>query len=181
MLNTVTGSGAWALDPVVVANAGTLTNSDGGGRGGYTYAADNENALSLAPGSASWDGNLRRERGGLGGRSLTPNIATQLFFGGGGGAGDGSGAGAGATGGSGDCGAGWGTDTTGGRVRDAHAPIIAAKQTITASPATLRLFNFTSCTHDSRRLRDTNPLDQFHESAGGADRVQPRIDERPET
>lgn len=98
MLNTVTGSDAWALDPVVVANAGMRTNSDGGGRGGYTYAADNENALSLAPGSASWDGNLRRERGGLGGRSLTPDIATQLFFGGGGGAGDGNNGGAGAGG-----------------------------------------------------------------------------------
>ncbi|HEY6728357.1 MAG TPA: hypothetical protein VI197_30310 [Polyangiaceae bacterium] len=98
MLNSVTGSAAWALDPVVVANAGILANSDGGGRGGYTYGADDQNALAVNPGSPSWDGNLRRERGGLGGRSLTPDIASQLFFGGGGGAGDGNNGGAGAGG-----------------------------------------------------------------------------------
>lgn len=81
---------AWNLDGTL----NTATNSPGGGRGGYTYAASNQNALTLAPGSASWGGNSRRERGGLGGRPLANNPSTsgntRLFFGGGGGAGDGN-------------------------------------------------------------------------------------------
>jgi len=81
---------AWALDGTLT----TATNSPGGGRGGYTYAASNQNALTVAPGTASWGGNSRRERGGLGGRPLANNPSTagntRLFFGGGGGAGDGN-------------------------------------------------------------------------------------------
>lgn len=81
---------AWNIDGTLTAS----TNSPGGGRGGYTFASSNQNALTLAPGSAAWGGNLRRQRGGLGGRPLANNASiagdTRLFFGGGGGAGDGN-------------------------------------------------------------------------------------------
>jgi uncharacterized repeat protein (TIGR01451 family) len=81
---------AWNIDGTLTAS----TNSPGGGRGGYTYGASDQNALTVAPGTASWGGNSRRERGGLGGRPLANNPSivgdTRLFFGGGGGAGDGN-------------------------------------------------------------------------------------------
>lgn len=81
---------AWNIDGTLTST----TNSPGGGRGGYTYAASNQNALALAPGTAGWGGNQRRERGGLGGRPLANNPSTtgdtRLFLGGGGGAGDGN-------------------------------------------------------------------------------------------
>jgi uncharacterized repeat protein (TIGR01451 family) len=81
---------AWNIDGTLTAT----TNSPGGGRGGYTYGASNQDALTTAPGTASWGGNSRRERGGLGGRPLANNPSivgdTRLFFGGGGGAGDGN-------------------------------------------------------------------------------------------
>lgn len=81
---------AWDIDGTLTST----TNSPGGGRGGYTYAASNQNALTVAPGTNSWGGNARRERGGLGGRPLANNPSvtgnTRLFFGGGGGAGDGN-------------------------------------------------------------------------------------------
>lgn len=81
---------AWNIDGTLTA----ATNSPGGGRGGYTYAASNQDALTVAPGNASWTGNNRRERGGLGGRPLANNPSivgdTRLFLGGGGGAGDGN-------------------------------------------------------------------------------------------
>src|SRR3984957_3506316 len=78
---------AWNLDGTI-----TSTHTDaGGGRGGYTYAANTEDPTTTAPGNTTRGGNNRMERGGLGGRPLTnnPNIATaRLYFGGGGGAGD---------------------------------------------------------------------------------------------
>ena len=74
---------AWALDPNNAA-----MNSSGGGRGGYTFSNSNQDAATLAPGGSKWGGNLRRERGGLGGRPLDSDPAGRLFFGGGGGAGD---------------------------------------------------------------------------------------------
>lgn len=85
-----TWAAAWNLDGTLNA----ATNSPGGGRGGYTFANSDQDALSLAPGSTGWGGNRRRERGGLGGRPLANNPGTagntRLFFGGGGGAGDGN-------------------------------------------------------------------------------------------
>ncbi len=79
---------AWNLDGTLTAT----TNSPGGGRGGYTFSSSNQDALTLAPGTAAWGGNQRRERGGLGGRPLANSAGTagdtRLFFGGGGGAGD---------------------------------------------------------------------------------------------
>ncbi|MBW8367207.1 MAG: hypothetical protein K0M70_05035, partial [Arenimonas sp.] len=77
---------AWNIDGTLTST----TTSSGGGRGGYTFGNSNQNALALAPGNASWGGNSRRERGGLGGRPLANNPSTaadtRLFLGGGGGA-----------------------------------------------------------------------------------------------
>jgi uncharacterized repeat protein (TIGR01451 family) len=88
--SNATWAAAWNLDGTLTS----ATNSPGGGRGGYTYGSSNQDALVLAPGSAAWGGNSRRERGGLGGRPLANNPSivgnTRLFFGGGGGAGDGN-------------------------------------------------------------------------------------------
>lgn len=77
------GATAWPLDPNY-----TTVPSQGGGRGGYTYSGTDQNALTVAPGAAAWGGNLRRERGGLGGRPVDNDPAARLYFGGGGGAGD---------------------------------------------------------------------------------------------
>lgn len=74
---------AWALDP---GNA--TINGSGGGRGGYTFSNSNQDALILGPGATAWGGNLRRERGGLGGRPLDNDVTGRLFLGGGGGSGD---------------------------------------------------------------------------------------------
>ena len=90
MCTTCTGSAAWALDPDYIANGNAVTTSSGGGRGGYTYGRDNENALILAPGDAGWRGDNRDSVGGLGGRPLDANPLQLIFFGGGGGAGDGN-------------------------------------------------------------------------------------------
>ena len=87
---------AWALDP----NNASM-NSSGGGRGGYTYSSTNKDAATVAPGDSTWGGNLRRERGGLGGRPLDNDPAGRLFFGGGGGAGDANNSSGGAGGGGG--------------------------------------------------------------------------------
>lgn len=99
--------GAWTLDPNYIANGNALTNSTGGGHGGYTYSASNANACTQGPSYPSnfvsagvpltdnrviaWGGDLRKALGGLGGRPLvSPAIDRQIFFGGGGGAGDGN-------------------------------------------------------------------------------------------
>ncbi|GAB4129850.1 MAG: hypothetical protein Fur0027_15150 [Raineya sp.] len=88
MCNVCVGSAAWALDPDYIANGNALTNSAGGGRGGYTTSTSNQNALTLAPGSAAWASDRRRPHGGLGGRPLNIDPESRVFFGGGGGAGD---------------------------------------------------------------------------------------------
>jgi hypothetical protein len=88
MLSSVTGASAWLLDPEYA-----LSGGPGGGRGGYTYSSLNRDALTIAPGFTgvgNWGGNLRRERGGLGGRPFTSSPTGRLFLGGGGGAGDGN-------------------------------------------------------------------------------------------
>ena len=82
-LTTKGGGSAWLLDPNY-----SPKGSEGGGRGGYTYSSDDENALTRAPGKAQWGGNSRRQRGGLGGHPLDNDPSSRLFFGGGGGAGD---------------------------------------------------------------------------------------------
>jgi uncharacterized repeat protein (TIGR01451 family) len=100
MSSTVTGAAAWTRDPAYVANGNALTNSSGGGRGGYTYSANNLDALTVGPNQATWGGNSRTDVGGLGGRPLDNDPTSRLFLGGGGGAGDGNND-AGADGGSG--------------------------------------------------------------------------------
>jgi uncharacterized repeat protein (TIGR01451 family) len=98
--------GAWTLDPNYIANGNALTNSTGGGHGGYTFSSSNGNACTtgpsypanfISPGNpltdrrTNWAGDLRKALGGLGGRPLvSPAIDRQIFFGGGGGAGDGN-------------------------------------------------------------------------------------------
>ncbi|MBI1194089.1 MAG: tandem-95 repeat protein, partial [Bacteroidetes bacterium] len=99
--------GAWALDPEYIANGNALTNSAGGGKGGYTYASSNQNACVLGPSypanfisagvpasnvlNTAWNGDQRDVAGGLGGRPVqSSNLESQMFFGGGGGAGDGN-------------------------------------------------------------------------------------------
>ena len=88
MCTACTGSAAWALDPAYIANGNTYTTSSGGGRGGYTYAHSDGNAFVHEPGNSAWTGSYRRERGGLGGRPLSNNTCSRVFFGGGGGAGN---------------------------------------------------------------------------------------------
>lgn len=99
--------GAWALDPEYLANANALTISSGGGKGGYTFGANNVDACIAGPSypanfitsgnpatdvnSTTWGGNQRKALGGMGGRPLvSSNFQNQIFFGGGGGAGDGN-------------------------------------------------------------------------------------------
>lgn len=90
----VTGATAWTLDPAYKANNNQLTSSSGGGRGGYSASTTNLSPLTVPPGDPSWQGNLRRERGGRGGRPMSSDPGARLFFGGGGGAGDQNGLGA---------------------------------------------------------------------------------------
>jgi uncharacterized repeat protein (TIGR01451 family) len=82
--SNATWAAAWNLDGTLTST----TNNSGGGRGGYTYGSSNQNALTVAPGSATWGGDNRRQLGGLGGRPLTFVPAERAYFGGGGGAGD---------------------------------------------------------------------------------------------
>lgn len=92
------GADAWKLDAEYKANGNKLTDSGGGGRGGYTYAANNKDALAVGHDDAAWGGNSRANVGGRGGHPLDANPADRLFLGGGGGAGDGNNASAGAGG-----------------------------------------------------------------------------------
>lgn len=89
MDSNATGAAAWMLDPGYIANANQLTNSAGGGRGGYSSATTDQVATTTAPGAAAWAGDLRREVGGRGGRPLANDPLRQIFMGGGGGGGEG--------------------------------------------------------------------------------------------
>lgn len=75
---------AWDLEGVSFSS----NISYGGGRGGYSLANNNQDALTVGAGNATWGGDSRRKVGGVGGRPLDYNSNTRLFFGGGGGAGD---------------------------------------------------------------------------------------------
>ncbi|GAB4423474.1 MAG: hypothetical protein OHK0039_40060 [Bacteroidia bacterium] len=101
MCDDCTGSAAWALDPAYAEAGGAFAQSSGGGRGGYSYAGSNRDALTEGPGNSAWGGDARRANGGLGGRPVASDPASRLFMGGGGGAGDGnnSAAGSGGSGG----------------------------------------------------------------------------------
>ncbi|MBL7930380.1 MAG: gliding motility-associated C-terminal domain-containing protein [Bacteroidia bacterium] len=98
--NTWTGQGvmivdvnnptaAWSLSSGYISNGNALTNSSGGGHGGYTHGNFNANALVNAPGTTTWTGDYRREVGGIGGRPLSNiNPESRIYFGGGGGSAD---------------------------------------------------------------------------------------------
>lgn len=94
---------AWCLDPVIgngTTSCASLTQSNGGGRGGYTWALYwAPSPFTVAPGNTAWGSsgeNRRYNFGGLGGRPLDAASSSsqrnqsyaRLFFGGGGGAGD---------------------------------------------------------------------------------------------
>ncbi|MGE0126744.1 MAG: DUF11 domain-containing protein [Blastocatellales bacterium] len=81
------GAAAWNLDPGYENNGNQLTDSAGGGRGGYSFGNNNGDALNHKPGDSIWGGDFRREVGGLGGRPAPQDTAGRIFFGGGGGAG----------------------------------------------------------------------------------------------
>ena len=86
MPTNVTGGGsAWPLDP---GHGMAMASQAGGGRGGYTLSDGKQDPTGVAPGSPSWGQDLRRERGGLGGRPVQNDPQARLFLGGGGGSGD---------------------------------------------------------------------------------------------
>ncbi|MCT4580039.1 MAG: gliding motility-associated C-terminal domain-containing protein [Flavobacteriales bacterium] len=74
---------AWGLETPTIANI----SASGGGRGGYTYSSNNQNANTTPPGDFAWGSDNRRNQGGLGGRPLDYSN-NRLFFGGGGGSGE---------------------------------------------------------------------------------------------
>lgn len=96
--NATTGpwTNAWNLE----GGGFATSTSSGGGRGGYSFGATNQNATTTGPGNTAWGGANRENRGGLGGRPLDYSTG-RIFMGGGGGAGerDNSAATAGAPGG----------------------------------------------------------------------------------
>lgn len=81
---------AWACDDGT-AGGGVppyFTNGAGGGRGGYTYSANQNDPQTVCPSNTAWGGDNRRQVGGYGGRPLDTASGTRFFFGGGGGAGE---------------------------------------------------------------------------------------------
>ncbi len=80
-------SAAWAQDPGYIANGNSLTNSSGGGRGGYSFSVNDANAMSTPPGDPAWGGDYRRNVGGIGGHPVVQDTSGRIFLGGGGGAG----------------------------------------------------------------------------------------------
>lgn len=93
-------SPAWALDPAY--DDPLWPAHPGGGRGGYSLATVDRDALSVPPGDPSWGGDWRRPKGGWGGHGVYwvgGNYFGLAFFGGGGGAGGGTDAGNGGPGG----------------------------------------------------------------------------------
>ncbi|HRE75171.1 MAG TPA: gliding motility-associated C-terminal domain-containing protein [Flavobacteriales bacterium] len=82
-ITTASWANAWNLE----APGFSTHTSSGGGRGGYSWSNSNQNATTLAPGSAAWGGDNRKIYGGYGGRPLDYSTG-KIFFGGGGGAGD---------------------------------------------------------------------------------------------
>ena len=90
-----TYAAAWDLDDGADSGSDTVPtyfqNGAGGGRGGYTFSDAFQDPTAVAPGSSSWNapyGDSRRQVGGLGGRALSNDPNSHLFFGGGGGGGD---------------------------------------------------------------------------------------------
>jgi gliding motility-associated-like protein len=76
-------SAAWNLEAPGFAH----NYSSGGGRGGYSFSADDKNATTDPPNSLVWGGYARVPIGGLGGRPLDYSTG-RIFMGGGGGGGE---------------------------------------------------------------------------------------------
>lgn len=82
-LSTPAWSAAWNLEfPGFAA-----FTSSGGGKGGYTFSDNNQNALTTGIFNSLWGGDWRRDNGGRGGAPLDYS-SKRIFMGGGGGAGD---------------------------------------------------------------------------------------------
>ncbi|MDG2226525.1 MAG: gliding motility-associated C-terminal domain-containing protein [Flavobacteriales bacterium] len=81
---------AWSIetqkDEVTPAPINGVARS-GGGRGGFTFSGNNQNANTVPAGNTAWGGDNHKNRGGLGGRPLDYSTG-KIFLGGGGGAGD---------------------------------------------------------------------------------------------
>jgi gliding motility-associated-like protein len=81
---------AWSIetekDEVTPAPINGVARS-GGGRGGFTFSGNNQNANTLPAGNTAWGGDNHKNRGGLGGRPLDYSTG-KIFLGGGAGAGD---------------------------------------------------------------------------------------------
>ena len=73
----------WALDPTLLGTPAAA----GGGRGGYSWAANAADPTVDPPGDVVWGGDDRREVGGLGGHPAPGDTSSRIFLGGGGGAG----------------------------------------------------------------------------------------------
>lgn len=82
-VSTASWASAWNLEYVGFASS----NSSGGGKGGYSFSDNNQNALTQGPTNLIWGGDSRRENGGRGGHPLDYSTG-KIFMGGGGGAGD---------------------------------------------------------------------------------------------
>lgn len=82
-LSTANWAQAWDLE----GNSFSTSTSSGGGKGGYTFSANNQNALTAPLYTSAWGGDWRNNVGGHGGRPLDYSTG-RLFLGGGGGAGD---------------------------------------------------------------------------------------------
>lgn len=82
-LSTANWAQAWNKEYAGFANS----TSTGGGRGGYCFSGNNQNALNIGPGLASWGGDYRNNHGGLGGHPLDYSTGS-IFMGGGGGGGE---------------------------------------------------------------------------------------------
>lgn len=73
---------AWNLESGSFATSASC----GGGRGGYSFSANNADALTVGPDNAAWGGTNRQNFGGFGGRTLE-YANGKVYLGGGGGAG----------------------------------------------------------------------------------------------
>lgn len=82
-LSTANWAQAWDLE----GNNFSTSTSSGGGKGGYTFSSNNQNALTTPLYTSAWGGDWRNNVGGRGGRPLDYSTG-HLFLGGGGGAGD---------------------------------------------------------------------------------------------
>jgi len=83
---------AWDLETTPTVPSGVPFHKNasyGGGRGGYTFSGQDQDALTIPPFDSLWGGDMRRTYGGLGGWPLfaNNNNKARLFMGGGGGAG----------------------------------------------------------------------------------------------